>query len=102
MIDINLTRKYLAANLNILFQIAKNLFNFFYYPLFWQVKHLQIMQLTAINMKPQSCSHRLPTLDSSGPWINVNEPEVGISHNFQDMRMPTDENIRLILHNQGS
>jgi hypothetical protein len=39
-------------------------------------------------------------LDSSGPWINVNEPEVGISHNFQDMRMPTDKNIRLILQNQ--
>lgn len=70
---------------------------------FVQLKHLHIVDISLINMETESRPHDMKALYSRSPGIHYKHTAaLGVTHDFQDMGVAANKNIRPVFVNQLS
>lgn len=68
---------------------------------FVQLKHLHIVDISLINMETESRPHDMKALYSRSPGIHdKHTAALGVTHDFQDMGVAANKNIRPVFVNQ--
>ncbi len=64
--------------------------------------NFKVTHVAAINSESDESALRMPALHSCSSWVDVEKPKIAVGHNFENMRMPRNKQLRRISINLRS